>query len=102
MKLPKWIVVLLFLSLVLNIKTSFDIASMKNEMHSLKNNINSINNSISDAVSSRLYPIEQALKKEASFVNEFKYEFLELKDKKVDFLLTVKPKVYNKGENLFF
>lgn len=102
MKLPKWIVVLLFLSLVLNIKTSFDIASMKNEMHSLKNNINSINNSISDAVSSRLYPIEQALKKEASFVNEFKYEFLELKDKKVDFLLTVKPKVYNKGEKVFF
>lgn len=102
MKLPKWIVVLLILSLVLNIKTSFDMASMKKEMRSLKNNINSINNSISDAVSSRLYPIEQALKKEVSLVNEFKYEFLELKDKKVDFLLTVKPKVYNKGEKLFF
>lgn len=102
MKLPKWIVVLLILSLVLNIKTGFDMASMKKEMRSLKNNINSINSSINSAVSSSYYPIEQALKKEASFVNEFKYEFIEYKDKKVDFLLTVKPKVYNKGENLFF
>ena len=75
---------------------------MKNEIHTLRNNVNSIYNSINSDVSNRLYPIEQALKKEASLVNEFKYEFIEFKDKKVDFLLTVKPKVYNKGEKLFF
>lgn len=74
---------------------------MKNEMHALRNNVNSINNSINSAVSNRLYPIEQSLKKEASLVNEFKYEFLELKDKKVDFLLTVKPKVYNSGGKIY-
>ena len=102
MKFSKWVIILLILSLVLNIKTGFDMAYMKKEMRSLRNNINSIDSSIGNAVSSRLYPIEQALKKEASFVNEFKYEFIEYKDKKVDFLLTVKPKVYNKGEKLFF
>ena len=102
MRFPKWIAIVLIISLLLNIKIGLDIVSMKNEISNLRSNINSINSSISNSVSSRIYQIEQGLKKENSLVNEFKYEFIELKDKRADFLLTVKPKVYNKGENLFF
>lgn len=102
LKISKWIIVILIVFLAVNIKTSIDIVSMKNEISNLKNSVNSMSSSTGGAVSSSIYQIEQALKKENSLVNEFKYEFVELKDKESHFLLTLKPRVYNKGEEVFF
>lgn len=102
MKLPKWIIVVLTASLFFNIKASIDIGSMKNEIRNMRGNINSMERSLENTVSNSMYNMEEVLRKEASIVNEFKYEYLEHKDKRVDYLLTLKPKVYNEGEKLSF
>ncbi len=102
MKLSKWIMILLIISLLFHIKTGLDIISMKKEIFNLNLSINTVNNSVSNIVSSSIYQIEEALKKENSLVNEFKYEFIELKDKIALFQLSLKPRTYNKGEKIFF
>ena len=102
MKLPKWAAVVLIASLLLNAKTALDLMAMKNQIQNLQNNVNSISHSVQNTVSSSMYRIDEMLKKEASLVNEFKYEYMEHKDKRVDYLLSIKPKVYNQDEKLFF
>ena len=102
MRLSKWIMILLIISLLFYIKTGLDIVSMKKEISNLNLSINTVNNSVSNIVSSSIYQIEEALKKENSLVNEFKYEFIELKDKIALFQLSFKPRIYNKGEKIFF
>ena len=100
MKLPRWAAIVLVMSLLLNIKTTLDISSMKSEIRNLRSNVNSINSSINNTMSSGISSIERILKKEASIVNEFKYEIIGIKDKKADYMLC-KTKIYNEGEDLF-
>lgn len=102
MKLPRWAAIVLVMSLLLNIKTTLDISSMKSEIRNLRSNVNSINSSINNTMSSGISSIERILKKEASIVNEFKYEIIGIKDKKADYMLSVKPKIYNEGEKIYF
>ncbi|SHI51372.1 hypothetical protein [Lutispora thermophila] len=102
MKLPKWVAIVLIASLLLNIKATLDISSMKSEIRNLQINISSINSSLDNTISSGIDRIERTIEKEGSIVSEFKYENLGIKDKKVDFILSVKPKVYNEGEKLYF
>lgn len=102
MKLPKWIIAVLIVSLLLNIKAALDIGSMKNEIRNLNSNLNSLNHSIIDTVSNTINDIERTLEKEASIVNDFEYENIGIKDKKADYILSVSPKVYNEGEKLYF
>lgn len=101
-KAQKWIIALLVISLGINIKTGLDIYSMKNEFSRLKNSVYSMNSTVSGGVSGSIYQIEQALKKENSLVSEFQYDFVELKNKRAVFSLKLKPRVYNKGEKIFF
>lgn len=75
---------------------------MKNEISRLKNSVYSMSGSVNSSVSSSIYQIEQAFKKENSLVSDFRYDFVGLKDKSVSFLLELKPRVYNKGESIFF
>lgn len=102
MKLPRWITVLLIAALLLNIKAALDISSMKNEINNLKSNINSLENTIINTMSDAMSNIKRTLEEEASIVNEFKYENMGVKDKKVDYILSVIPKVYNEGDKLYF
>ena len=90
------------ISLVINIKTGLDMISMKNEFTRLKNSVYSMNSTVSGGISGSIYQIEQALKKENSLVSEFQYDFVEMKDKRVTFSLKLKPRIYNKGEDIFF
>jgi hypothetical protein len=61
-----------------------------------------ISGSIDGSVSSNMHQINEMLKKESSLITEFKYEFGEYKDKRIDLLLNVKPKIYTAGEKLYF
>jgi len=102
MKLPRWVTVILIASLLLNMKAALDIGSLKNEIRNLKSDINSLKHSIINNMSNIINDIERTLEKEASIVNEFKYENMGIKDKKVDYILSVIPKVYKEGEKLYF
>ncbi len=102
MKYHKWMAIILILSLAFNIKASFDISSMKNEISNLKNTVFSTNDSVRNSVSTSIWQIEEALKKETSLVSSFQYDFIELKDKRVDYLLTLKPRIFKKEEKIFF
>lgn len=102
MKLPKWAAIALIASLLLNIKTGLDMASMKNEIRNLQGNVISINHSLQNTMSGSINRINEILKKETSLVNEFRYEYLDHKDKRVYYILTLKPRVYNEGERLSF
>lgn len=101
-KFTKTVVVVVFISLMLNITMYFKLSSMNQMILNLRNNINSINNSISSTMHNNISQINEMLRKESSIVTEFKYDFINYKDKKVDVLLNVKPKVYNNGEKLYF
>ncbi|HHY78548.1 MAG TPA: hypothetical protein GX498_08640 [Clostridiales bacterium] len=102
MKLSKWVIAILIVSLLLNIKATLDIGSMKNEIRNLNSKVNSLNHSLIDTVSNTINDIERTLEKEASMVNGFEYENIGIKDKKADYILSVNPKVYNKGEKIYF
>jgi len=102
MKLPRWITVLLIAALLMNIKAAFDISSMRNEIIELKSKINLLDRNILDIMSDTTSKIRRTLEKEASIVNEFKYENLGFKDKKIDYIFSVIPKVYNEGDKLYF
>lgn len=101
-RLPRWIVLILVISLFINVITYSRVGTLKQEIRDMQNNINNLNNSISSSVSNNVYRINEALKRDASIITEFKYEFGEYKDKKIDLLLNVKPKVYAKGDKLYF
>lgn len=102
MKIPKWVAILLIASLFFNIKTSMDISIMKNDIRNLRSSLNSMEYSLANAVSDSFGRINDMLEKEASMVNEFEYKYLEHKNKRIDYLLTLKPKIYNEGEKLYF
>jgi len=102
MRLPKWAVIVLGLSLLLNGIIYFELNSVKQEVSSLTNNVNHIESSVSNSISSGMNHINSILQQDASLVSEFKYELGENKDKRVDILLSIKPKSYTKGEKIYF
>ncbi|MEW9123484.1 MAG: hypothetical protein AB2421_12315 [Thermotaleaceae bacterium] len=97
----KRVTILLALSLGINTVLLFNVYSMKNEINNLQNNIYGINTSINNTISSNINQIDQMLKKEASLITEFRYDFGRYEDKKVDVLMTLKPKSYTQGEKLY-
>lgn len=102
LKFSKVVVVVIFISLMLNVFMYFKLSSMNQMILNLRNNINNINNSITRTMNNNISQINEMLKKESSIVTEFKYDFSNYKDKKIDVLLNVKPKVYSTGEKLYF
>jgi hypothetical protein len=101
-KAPRWIIAILFVSLLLNAATYSRISDLKQEIRNIEGNINGLTHSISSSVSNNIYQINEALRREASIVTEFKYDFAEYKDKRINLLLNVKPKEYTAGDKLYF
>ncbi|MBB6215382.1 hypothetical protein HNQ80_001471 [Anaerosolibacter carboniphilus] len=101
-KLPRWVIAILIISLSLNVATYFRVDSLKQEIRNTQNDISTLSGSINGSVSSSMSQINEMLKKESSLITEFKYEFGEYKDKRIDLLLNVKPKVYTAGDKLYF
>ena len=87
MKNHKWMIMILVLSLAFNIKTSIDIASMKNQITNLSNSIHWMEDSFNNNVSNSIWRMEEAIKKETSLVSEFKLDFIELNNKMASTLL---------------
>ncbi len=102
MKFPRWAAIVLCASLILNVVMYNNFKSMKQDISNLQNNIGSLSNSVNSTISSNISQISDMLKRESSLVAEFTYEFVDYKDKRVDFLLKLKPKTYSKGQKLYF
>jgi hypothetical protein len=101
-KFPWWIIVILIGSLLLNVVTYYRVGSLEAEIWNIRNNVDIINSTMRNTISSNIYQINEAMKREASIVTEFKYELGEYKDKRIDLLLNVKPKTYTEGDRLYF
>lgn len=101
-QVPRWITIVLIVSLLLNIAAFTRINSVMKEIKYLQSNIGSINNSIYSSIHSNMNTIHQNLKEQASIVADFTYEFGDYKDKSVDLLLRVKLKEYIKGDRIYF
>jgi hypothetical protein len=101
-KFPRWVIVILVASLLLNLVTYYRVGSLKKEIWNIQNNVGMLSSSMNNTVSNNIYQINEALKREASIVTEFKYEFGQYKDKRIDLLLNVKPKTYTEGDKLYF
>lgn len=102
MKNHKWMAMILVLSLAFNIKASIDIASMKNQITNLSNSIHWMEDSFNNNVSNSIWRMEEAIKKETSLVSEFKLDFIELNNKMASFFITLKPRIINKDDKVYF
>lgn len=101
-KLPKWIIIILGLSLLLNVVIIYDLKFMKQELLNLRYNVSHIESSVSNTVSSSISRINYLLEKEASLISEFKHEFGEYSNKRIDVVLEVKPKSLTKEDKIYF
>lgn len=88
--------------LVLNVFNSFTIKDMKYSIDNLRSQIDGVNTTLDDSINDISYSVSEALKKEASLINDFKYEYGVMKDGKIDLSFTVSPKEISHESKYFF
>lgn len=98
----KWIIRILILSLFMNLFMFYRISNIKSSLENLNNQLVAINQNINSSNNNISYSISQALKKEASIINDFQFEFGEFKDGMVDLNLKVKPKKVSSENEYYF
>lgn len=99
---PNWIIVVICVSLIMNLVLFSKLNSIKQEINNLQSSVYDINSNVNRTLSNNINRINEILNKESSLITEFRYDFGELKDKRIDVLLNLKIKEYTKGEKVYF
>lgn len=86
----------------LNMFLFFKISDMNSTLESLQYEVSSMNNRLDNSISNISHSVSEAIKKENSLINNFKYEYGEMKNGVVDLNLTVSPKEISSGSDYFF
>lgn len=76
----------------LNVFSFFNIRNMNHSMNNLKNQINEVNGSLDSSLDNISENVSASLQKEASLINNFRYEFGKMKEGKIDLIFIVNPK----------
>lgn len=101
-KTNRLIMPLLIVSITLNFFMFSNISSMKSTLTNLDSQLHYIKRDIDSSINNVSYRISEALKEEASIINDFQYEYGEFKDGKVDLSLSAKPKEITPENKYFF
>lgn len=101
-KINKFIIPLLITSVLINLFMFFKMSNMENKLQSLNNQINNIVSHVDNSINGISYSVSQALKEEASIINDFQFKYGEFKDEYVDLNLSVRPKIISDKNKYYF
>ncbi len=85
-----------------NLFMFFRLTDLNRKFQDLNHNINRIESSIDNSINNISYSVSEALKTEASIINDFRYEYGKIKDGSVELKLIVKPKEISNESEYFF
>lgn len=101
-KTNNFIIPLLIISIGINIFVSYKISNMKNDLRNLQSQISGIEGNLDSSVNNISYSVSEALRKEASIINDFQFKYGDFKNGMVDLNLNVKPKEISADRNYYF
>lgn len=98
----KFLPILLIILIIINIFSLQKINNMQNKIITLDNTVQRIQSNIHQSINSGIHEMAEIQKKDNSIISSFDYSFGKLKDKRIDLILSVKPKTINKDDKFFF
>lgn len=101
-KTNKFIIPLLIVSIGINVFVSSKISNMKNDLRNLQSQVSGIEGNLNSSINNISYSVSEALRKEASIINDFQFKYGDFKDGMVDLNLNVKPKEISADRKYYF
>lgn len=98
----KFILPLLIGSIAINIFMSSKMSTMEDDLRNLSSQISGIERNFDSSINNISYGVAEALKQEASIINDFQFEYGAFKDNMVDLSLNVKPKEVSAENKYYF
>lgn len=93
---------LLIVSIVINLFMFIKISNMDSKLQNLNYNINNIESHVDNSINNISHSVSEALKREASVINDFQFEYGEFENGYVDLKLSVKPKTISDINKYYF
>lgn len=98
----KFLPVLLGILLIISSFSLKKINNMQEKIVILDNTIQRLQSNIDQSINGGINQMMEIQRKDNSIISNFDYSFGKLKDKRIDLILSVKPKTINKDDKFFF
>lgn len=101
-KINKFIIPLLITSVLINLFMFFKMSNMEDKLLNLSSQVNNIGVRVDNSINGISHSVSEALKEEASIINDFQFKYGEFKDGHVDLNLSASPKIISDKNKYYF